>query len=89
MSIPVPRTSVTVNILKKYSRAAGDRIQWKKVEAMFDKSEKRRQFLGLGGAGHVVRSPPFVALFTVNTQSDGQHNTTPTRIRYTIRMVID
>lgn len=25
-----------VNILKKYSRAAGDRTQWKKVEAMFE-----------------------------------------------------
>ena len=27
---------MVVNILKKYSRAAGDRSQWKKVEAMFD-----------------------------------------------------
>jgi hypothetical protein len=26
---------VVLNLLKKYSRAAGDRNQWKKVEAMF------------------------------------------------------
>ena len=32
-----------VYILKKYSRAAGDRSQWKKVEAMFDNSERRRE----------------------------------------------
>lgn len=31
------------NILKKYCRAAGDRSQWKKVEAMFDTNGRRRK----------------------------------------------
>jgi hypothetical protein len=78
-----------VNILKKYSRAAGDRIQWKKVEAMFDNSEIPKsaepKVLGASRARHVSRSPPFV----LNTQSDGHTNTMPTRTRYAIKMVVD
>jgi hypothetical protein len=64
------------HILKKYSRAAGDRIQWKKVEAMmFElKFRKARQGFGfgfLGGIRHVPRSPAFVRAFIYTKQSDG------------------
>jgi hypothetical protein len=66
-----------VNILKKYCRAAGDRSQWKKVEAMFYNSEKRRErrSKSLGGAYHVARSP-FVVLKAMGTHNA---NTDPLR----------
>ena len=46
-----------LNVLKKYSRAAGDRNQWRKVEAMFSgmRSKRPSEYL-VGGRGcHVTR----------------------------------
>lgn len=46
-----------VNILKKYSRAAGDRSHWVKAEAMFDQTPKGARCDFLRGVSHVHRSP--------------------------------
>jgi hypothetical protein len=73
------RTSVMMNILKKYSRAAGDRSQWKKVEAMFNNnSDVRKAPTASILVWSVSRAPipPFVAL---NTLKQLAHNTMSTR----------
>ncbi len=55
------------NILKKYSRAAGDRIQWKKVEAMFENTEKPRGRV-LGWSASRAPIPLVLKQWARNTQ---------------------
>ena len=46
-----------LNVLKKYSRAAGDRNQWRKVEAMsseLDQTAKAPERALRGGLCHVI-----------------------------------
>lgn len=78
------------HILKKYSRAAGDRIQWKKVEAMMceldsENSEKARQVLVLvfWGAYVTCPDPPLlcVLLFTPSKAMGTQETTERQRVR--------
>jgi hypothetical protein len=78
------------NILKKYSRAAGDRSQWKKVEAMFEQNSERaprapKASFGGGGRSRAPISP--LLCFKYTKQSLGTDHNANTD--YVIGMIVD